>query len=77
MTKLAVITTSLVADTCVSLPVSRRTYVPGALKVTSVSGEFAFANVAVPEPHTWDHTEVNTPPGGRTASLTLPSKCAV
>ena len=50
------VTTSTSLPVCTeSLAVNLSEYVPVALNVTVVSGEFGFANVTVPGPLTFDH----------------------
>jgi hypothetical protein len=74
---LAMIVTSLVVESSLSLAVNRRTYVPETLKPAVELSEFAFPNVTVPGPLTFDQVVVRLAGGaGSPSSLAEPARFA-
>ena len=54
-------------------PVSSSSYVPGASNTARVRDTSGFSNVTDPEPLTFRHMEVTSPPFGKPSSRTLPN----
>ena len=68
--------TSDVEFNCESLAVSRKSYVPGALKLAVVTVWFELRKVTVPGPLTEDHVVFSVLPEGRPSSLAAPVRFA-
>src|SRR4051794_17682896 len=68
--------TSSLAFSVPSVAVSRRTYVPTAVRVTEVAGAAGSPKVAVPGPLTTVQLADRAPPCGRPSSTTLPTSAA-
>ena len=71
---LKLIVTSSLAENSESVAVSRKTYTPGAPKVTEVAGECESANVTLPGAVTMDHVAASVLPNGKPSSVTVPCK---
>ncbi len=71
---LKLMVTSSLVENSESAAVNRRTYVPGAPKVTEVAGECESANVTLPGAVTMDHVAVSVLPFGKPSSVAVPCK---